>query len=150
MREKLVRSDLVDCVIGLGPNLFYNSPMEACIVICRAEKPDTHKNHVLFINALNEVTRKNARSYLESQHIERISKAYNAYKTEEGFAKKVSIRDIEKNDFSLNIPLYVQVTTEDAKERDTWSVQECYNDWRASSLELRECYDKLNGLLGEI
>ena len=38
MREKLVRSDMLECVIGLGPNLFYNSPMEACIVICRTKK----------------------------------------------------------------------------------------------------------------
>ena len=150
MREKLMRSDLVDCVIGLGPNLFYNSPMEACIVICRTEKQDTHKNHVLFINALNEVTRKNARSYLEPQHIERISKAYNAYKTEEGFAKKVSIRDIEKNDFSLNIPLYVQVATDETKEQDTRSVQECYDDWYASSLALRECHKNLNVLLKDV
>ena len=47
MRENLVRSDLLECVIGLGPNLFYNSPMEACIVICRKKKPDSHKEHVL-------------------------------------------------------------------------------------------------------
>ena len=60
MREKLVRSDMLECVIGLGPNLFYNSPMEACIVICRTKKSDDHKGHVLFINAVNEVTRKNA------------------------------------------------------------------------------------------
>lgn len=39
MREKLVRSDMLECVIGLGPNLFYNSPMEACIIICRKNKP---------------------------------------------------------------------------------------------------------------
>jgi len=35
MRQKLVDADLVDCVLGLGANLFYNSPMEACVVICR-------------------------------------------------------------------------------------------------------------------
>lgn len=147
MREKLVRSDWVDCVIGLGPNLFYNSPMEACIVICRTEKPDTHKNHVLFINGLNEVTRKNAQSYLEPRHIERIAKAYRAYKTEEGFARKVSIRDIEKNDFSLNIAFYAQVTTKDAKKQDTRSVQECYDDWHKSSQKLWAYYEKLNELL---
>ena len=62
MREKLVRSDLVECVIGIGKNLFYNSPMPACIVICRTKKPDTHKGHVLFIDAVNEVTRKSAES----------------------------------------------------------------------------------------
>jgi type I restriction enzyme M protein len=36
---KLVEADLVDCVLGLGPNLFYNSPMEACVVFCRSKKP---------------------------------------------------------------------------------------------------------------
>ena len=39
MRRKLVESDLVECVLGLGPNLFYNSPMEACVVVCRTRKP---------------------------------------------------------------------------------------------------------------
>ena len=39
MRRKLIEADLVECVLGLGPNLFYNSPMEACVVICRSRKP---------------------------------------------------------------------------------------------------------------
>jgi len=39
MRAKLVQADLVECVLGLGPNLFYNSPMEACVVVCRTQKP---------------------------------------------------------------------------------------------------------------
>ncbi len=39
MRQKLVESDLLECVIGLGAGLFYNSPMEACVVFCRAKKP---------------------------------------------------------------------------------------------------------------
>jgi len=60
MREKLVRSDMLECVIGLGPNLFYNSPMEACIIICRKNKPANRRGQVLFINAVDEVERKNA------------------------------------------------------------------------------------------
>ena len=39
MRSALIERDLVECVLGLGPNLFYNSPMEACVVICRTRKP---------------------------------------------------------------------------------------------------------------
>lgn len=62
MRERLVRSDRVECVIGLGPNLFYNSPMEACIMICRMTKRPERRGQVLFINAINEVERKNAQS----------------------------------------------------------------------------------------
>ena len=39
MRQKLVEHDVIDMVLGLGPNLFYNSPMEACVVVCRMKKP---------------------------------------------------------------------------------------------------------------
>ena len=38
MRRKLIEADVIECVLGLGPNLFYNSPMEACVVICRTAK----------------------------------------------------------------------------------------------------------------
>ena len=108
MREKLVRSDMLECVIGLGPNLFYNSPMEACIIICRKNKPANRRGQVLFINAVDEVERKNAQSYLEDKHIEKIASAYNKYETDNDFARVVSIRDIEDNNFSLSIPLYVK------------------------------------------
>jgi len=51
MRRKLVELDLVECVLGLGPNLFYNSPMEACVVVCRSQKPPERQGKVLFIDA---------------------------------------------------------------------------------------------------
>jgi type I restriction enzyme M protein len=52
MRRKLVQMDLLECVLGLGPNLFYNSPMEACVVICRAMKPEARQGRILFIDAV--------------------------------------------------------------------------------------------------
>ena len=76
MRKKLLAHDVVECVIGLGPNLFYNSPMEACVVICRMNKPKERKNKVLFINAVHEVTRERAQSFLTYEHIQCIVAAY--------------------------------------------------------------------------
>lgn len=146
MREKLVRSDLVECVIGLGPNLFYNSPMEACIVICRSKKPEDHKGQILFINAVNEVTRKNAQSYLEPQHIDKIAKAYEKFESDNAIAKKVSIRDIEKNDFSLSISLYVKDPSAITVET-VMTVQDSYNAWIETSRRLRAYYDALGNLL---
>ena len=58
LRANLIRTDLLECVIGLGPNLFFNAPMEACIVICRSVKRQERQRKVLFINAVDEVTRK--------------------------------------------------------------------------------------------
>ena len=148
MREKLVHSDLLECVIGLGPNLFYNSPMEACIVICRTKKPDSHKGHVLFINAVNEVTRKNAESFLEPSHIDKIAKAYAEYKTDDDIAKKVSIREIEKNGFSLSIPLYVKDPSSTAAIAEIGSIQECYAEWCTASAGMWESYEALNDMIG--
>ncbi len=84
MRRKLIEADLIECVLGLGPNLFYNSPMEACVVICRTAKPKARKGKILFINAVNEVTRERAQSFLTDDHIERIVAAYEKFKDEAG------------------------------------------------------------------
>ena len=148
MRERLVRSDVVECVIGLAANLFYNSPMEACIMICRMNKRADRRGQVLFINAIDEVERKNAQSYLEDKHIRKIAKAYSDYATVDGFAKVATIQDIAENNFSLSIPLYVKAPEKEG-EIDTRSVQEHYDGWRASSEMMKLSYLKLNTMIGK-
>ena len=149
MREKLIKSDLVDCVIGLGPNLFFNAPMEACVVICRmpGSKPVAHKGKILLINAVNEVTRKNAQSYLEDHHIRKIADAYNGYADIEGFARVIAIEDTEKYNYSLSIPLYISSPVDENPE-ELKTLDQCYADWLASSYEMHEEYDELLSMLG--
>jgi type I restriction enzyme M protein len=106
MRCKLIEADLIECVLGLGPNLFYNSPMEACVVICRTAKPKA-RGKILFINAVNEVTRERAQSFLTDDHIERIVNAYEKFKDEPGFTRVVTLEEIRAKDGNLSIPLYV-------------------------------------------
>lgn len=146
MREKLVRGDYVECVIGLAPNLFYNSPMEACIMICRMNKRPDRKGKVLFINAISEVERKNAQSSLTDDHIRKIADAYVGYKDEDGFAKVVTTKDIEENNFSLSIPLYVKPAA-DAVEVDAFTVQQHYESWRAMSERVQKYYMLLNEMI---
>ncbi|MCR4819202.1 MAG: type I restriction-modification system subunit M [Fretibacterium sp.] len=146
MREKLVRSDLLECVIGLAANLFYNSPMEACILICRTNKAPDRRGRILFINAVNEVERRNAQSWLEERHIQKIAAAYQDYETVEGFSKAATIQEIEGNNFSLSIPLYVRTAAKEASG-DARSVQEHYDGWLAASEGMRAEYVKLNVLL---
>ena len=107
MRRRLVEADLIECVIGLGPNLFYNSPMEACVLICRAAKPRDRRNKVLFINAVNEVTRERAQSFLTEAHIQRITRTYKRFVAEPGFAHVASVGEIRTQDGNLSIPMYV-------------------------------------------
>lgn len=117
MRRKMIEADLIECVLGLGPNLFYNSPMEACIIVCRTRKPKNRRGKILFINAVNEVTRERAQSFLTEAHIQRILRAYNSDKDEAGFSRLVPIEEIRAKAGNLSIPLYIVIETENACEK---------------------------------
>ena len=108
MRKRLVEADLVECVLGLGPNLFYNSPMEACIVICRTRKTRARRRRILFIDAVHEVARERAQSLLRPEHQQRILAAYHAFADVLGFATVVDIEQVLANGGSLAIPRYVR------------------------------------------
>jgi type I restriction enzyme M protein len=117
MRAKMIEQDWVEAIIGLGPNLFYNSSMESCIVICNRKKTATRKGKVIFIDALNEVARERAQSFLKPEHQQRILAPYKTFTDVPGFAKVVTLAEIEANRSNLSIPLYVKhsVGTIDAK-----------------------------------
>ena len=140
MRQKLVEADLVECVLGLGPNLFYNSPMEACIVICRTSKSPERRGKVLFINAVDEVTRERNTSYLKPEHQELITDAYREFKDIEGFAKVASLANIFTHEGYLSIPLYVRRNSiQGTKLTDkSNNLSKVIRDWEKSSLILDE------------
>ena len=153
MRAKLVEHDVVECVLGLGPNLFYNSPMEACIVVCRMNKPRERKGEILFINAVNEVTRERAQSFLEEEHIQKILKAYRDFKDIDGFARVATLDRIRANGANLSIPLYVRRTANGGNGKGPMpankSLAEAIAEWQASSQALRASMDNLFAVLDE-
>ena len=139
MREGIVKADVIECVLGLGPNLFYNSPMEACVLVCRTDKPPERRGKILFINAVSEVTRERAQSFLTDSHQEKIVGAYRAFTDQEGFARVAEIAEIEKNGWSLNMPLYVRTAGSAGAESGTVrSLAEVIDDWEVSGFALRE------------
>jgi type I restriction enzyme M protein len=148
IRNNLLKADLIECVIGLGPNLFYNSPMEACILVCRKQKPKERKGKIIFINAVNEVTRERAQSFLTEEHIQRILTVYQGFQDEDGFTKVASLEEILKQNGNLSIPLYVtqpksEVTTAASK---TLELGEALAAWIESTEDVREA---LKAVLGE-
>lgn len=136
MRRKLIGADLIECVLGLGPNLFCNSPMEACVVICRAAKPKARKGRILFINAVNEVTREQAQSFLTDEHIERIVGAYREFEDEPGFTRVASLEAIQQQGGNLNVPLYIALNGNHVVANGS-SVAESLSAWLCSVSELR-------------
>jgi type I restriction enzyme M protein len=152
LRRKLVEADLVDCVLGLGPNLFYNSPMEACVVFCQAKKPPKKRGKVLLIDAVREVARERSISFLRPEHQQRIEAAYASFADEEGFAKLATIGDIAAQGYSLSIPLYVKRTaTPGANGQDAPTLAQAWTAWeqsgRAFWIEMDAVFDLLDGLI---
>ena len=127
IRKNLIDADLVEAVISIGKNLFFNSPMEACILLCRTNKPKERKNKILLIKATDLVERKNTESYLTEEHIRIISDIFLNYKIVEGRSTIIDICDIPIDKYSISPKLYVKsndnVDTEDFSELlSTWSV----------------------------
>lgn len=156
MRATMLKQDWVEAIIGLGPNLFYNSPMEACIVVCNRRKQKGHKDKVLFIDALNEVTRERAQSFLKPEHQQHILRAFRAFADEPGFAKVTTLTEIAANASSLSIPLYVKrrtatkATDSDGQPR---SLQADWDEWESEGrgfwLQMGALVETLDGMLME-
>ena len=139
IRSKLIEADLVKCVISIGKGLFYNSPMPACILVCKNNKKLEEKGKVLFINAEEEVTKEGTYSYMSEEQINRIKKAYMNNKEIDNYCTLVTQEDIRKNKYSLNVPLYVNKVSVDPIE----SVDALAIEWNNLSKNMWECLEKI-------
>jgi type I restriction enzyme M protein len=117
IRERLLKDDLIEAVIGLAPNLFYGTGIPGAILILNRAKPEDRKGHVLFIDASQEYEPGKNQNHLRSEDIAHIVKAYRAFKDEPKYAAVISLDEIRNNEYTLNISRYV-VTTESEPKID--------------------------------
>jgi type I restriction enzyme M protein len=108
IRKKMIEEDYVDAVIGLGKNLFYNSSMESCLLVCRMKKPEERKGKIIFIDAKNELRIERTNAWLDPQHIKKIADTYWEFKDVEGFAKIMCKDEVLENNGNLSVQLYVK------------------------------------------
>ena len=156
MRAKMIEQDWVEAVIGLGPNLFYNSPMESCIVVCNRKKPAKRKRKVIFIDGLNEVTRERAQSFLKPEHQQRILDAFKTFSDVPGFARVATLAEITANAGNLSIPMYVKrlaaVASLDSNGQPA-SLQSSWAQWQTEGrsfwLQMDALVETLDGLISE-
>ncbi len=149
IRRGILEADLVEAVIGLGPNLFYNSPMESCVVVLRSQKAAERKGKVLFINGLKEVTRERAFSFLNDSNLEKLVQSYFAPQKHSDIARLVPLDEIRDNQHNLSIPLYVR-SLADAKEGDSDDLETVIESWQMGRVELRKQTKKLYAALAEL
>lgn len=145
MRENLIKSNIIECVIGIGPNLFYNSPMEACILICNHNKPERLKDKIIFINAINEIIRQNGESKLLPEHIHKIASAFNSSSDIDNFSRIVDLEEIASNNYDLSIQKYVFIPSK--TENLTKNSSEYFLEWDNAAKESNATVATLINLL---
>ncbi len=143
IRKKLIEADMIEAVIGLGANLFYNSPMEACLMICKTKKEAKKKGNVLFINAVNEVKEETGNSYLTEDHIKKIFNAYTAYEDIERFSKVVSNELVLKKQANLNISLYLSNVQNYRDLSPVTDIETVVQEWVQNSDSLKKQLQEL-------
>jgi len=145
IREEMIKTDSVECIIGLGPNLFYNSPMEASILVCNNNKKTNRKGKILFIDALNEVKREKVNSYLTIENIDKVHSAYSEFKEIEGFSKIKTMEEVLDNDANLKVSKYIRSSKIPGKEMSTF--EDLYDQYLKSGLKLEEGINQLFKIL---
>ena len=143
IRQKILAMDLLEAVIGLGPNLFYGTGLAACILVLRQRKAKERRKNVLIVDASREFKTGRAQNELLPAHLERIYGWCRDYQNVPGIARVVTLEDIAANDYSLNIPRYVEPETETM----LISVDEAMDQLRNSSDAALAVEQKLVALL---
>lgn len=110
IREKLLRAGNIYAVIGLPANLFYNTSIPTCIIVLKKHRDG---RDVLFIDASKKFNKGKKQNEMLDEHIDEVMNLYTKRETVEKEAFLASFEDIEKNDFNLNIPRYVDTFEEE-------------------------------------
>ncbi|PML09888.1 type I restriction-modification system subunit M [Vibrio lentus] len=143
IRKQLLEQDMLEAVIGLGPNVFYGTQLAACVMVFKQNKPADKKGKVMFIDASDQIRVGRAQNFLEPNHVQQIYDWYHAYQDVENYVKVASMDELKENDFNLNIPLYVEKIIED----NLPSVEEAMADLKQAWQESLDAEEKFKKVL---
>lgn len=139
MRKKMVQEDNIEAVIGLGANLFYNSPMEAMILVGNTNKPKERKGKILFVNGKEEVIENKGQAYLTSAHIEKLFQSFVDFTDVPNFSKVATLEEIMEKEGNLNINFYVKSKSTD----NVISFSDAIGNWTETSSVLKKSMNNL-------
>lgn len=143
IRQKLLEMDLVEAVVGLGPNLFYGTGLAACILVFRTRKAPERKGRVLLADSSGLFRRGRNQNTLEPEHAQQIFGWYQAFEDVPGAVRVVGLDEIERNGWNLNISRYV----EPLQEETVLSVDEALANLRHALADAYAAEDRLRALL---
>jgi type I restriction enzyme M protein len=140
MRQKLVESDLLEAVITLKSGIFYGAGVAACILFIKQNKSKNHVGRVCMIDASEIYTPQRAQNYMSEENINFVYKLYADYKDVVERCKIVTLRDIQKKEYTLSTNAYIEkkaiVTTSPSVVREHYFA--AYNNALDQEKKLRE------------
>ena len=143
IREKLLRSGNIYAVIGLPANLFYNTSIPTCIIVLKKHRDG---RDVLFIDASKKFNKGKKQNEMTDEHIDAVIERYSKRETVEKESYLATFEDIEKNDFNLNIPRYVDNFE---KEEDV-DINALLSDMAKTDAEITQVQGDFVSLLKEL
>lgn len=112
IRTKLLQDGHIDTVIGLPANLFFSTGIPVCILVLKKCKKH---DDVLFINAAEQFEKGKRQNKLLPEHIDKMVATYQQRQEADRYARRVSMEEIAKNDFNLNISRYISTSVAEAE-----------------------------------
>jgi type I restriction enzyme M protein len=149
IRMGVVNTDLIEVIILLPEKLFYNTGAPGAIIILKKNKERKLQGKILFINASNEFEKHpevRKLNQLSDKNIKKIVSAYKEYQDEEGFSRAVDRKEIEENEYNLNVTLYVY-PEEEIEEID---VMQEWKELKVIDREIGDVEKKIEGYLVEL
>ncbi len=142
IREELVKSDLIECIITLTSGVFYSTGVSACILFLNKEKEHTHKGRICMIDASNIYTAQRAQNIMTESDIQKVYSLFQAYEDKVDFVKITTIADIKDKGYTLAVNNYIE-----RKEQKTVPPEEVRRQYFAAYAEMLEAEKKLKELL---
>ncbi|HNU24219.1 MAG TPA: type I restriction-modification system subunit M, partial [Mesotoga sp.] len=143
IRRKLLLDGNIDAVIGLPANLFYSTGIPVCILVVKKCKK---YDDILFINASEHYEKGKRQNVLRQEHIDKIVDTYQYRKEDERYSRRVSMDEIEENDFNLNISRYVST----AVSEEPVDIEAVNQELKSLESRIREAKNRHNEFLKEL
>ena len=112
-RKGFIDDDLIEGVVALPPNLFYNTGSPGCLIIINKNKPEKFKEKIFFIHAENEYEEGSGQNFLREEQIQKISQVYQEKEEVEKFSALIDLSEVRENNYNLNVSRYIDIFPEE-------------------------------------
>ena len=151
VRKWFVEQDLIEGVIYLPENLFYNTTAPGIILFLNNAKPNDRKGKLFLLNASREFAKGDPKNYLPDDAILRIADTFKSWREEDKFSRIVTREEIAKNDFNISPSRYIHTGEADeyrpiaeiVEELDALNEEDGSNGRRSEENSDRDCVNNV-------